>query len=232
MAVQAAYAAEIVATIAAGPGLRLLHETLLSEYRRVEQAQDRTGWRSMACWRPSWCSAPASLPDAPALPDCPAVSCLPARLARDPVCAPVPPRAQCAALLFLQRRGRPGLVSELSGAVSHRPQPGTSRITAPLSASASSAAERRIIIYANKPTDDGERATDLERLMQQHGSRPRSLCIVGIVPMSPRPSPGCPAPRRWCISATAAGIRCSTASSHGARGAGHYDQRRGHDHGQ
>ena len=33
-------------------------------------------------------------------------------------------------------------------------------------------ADRRIIIYANTPTDAGEQAADLERAMQRHGLPP------------------------------------------------------------
>ena len=43
-------------------------------------------------------------------------------------------------------------------------------------------ADRRIIIYANTPTDDGERATDLERLMQQHGIPPQVIVHRGHSP--------------------------------------------------
>src|SRR5207249_915040 len=46
----------------------------------------------------------------------------------------------------------------------------------------SSGAGRRIVLYANRPTDDGERATELERLMQQHGVLPQVIVHRGHSP--------------------------------------------------
>jgi hypothetical protein len=37
-------------------------------------------------------------------------------------------------------------------------------------------------MYANKPTDDGERATELDRLMQQHGMLPQVIIHRGHSP--------------------------------------------------
>jgi len=46
----------------------------------------------------------------------------------------------------------------------------------------SSGANRQIVLYANKPTNDGERATELDQLMEQHGVAPQVIVHRGHSP--------------------------------------------------
>jgi len=66
-AVQAAYAAEILDTAADGAGLRLLRDTLLTEYRRVEHAQDPHGLAVYGLLTAQLVQRTGGLPDAPEL---------------------------------------------------------------------------------------------------------------------------------------------------------------------
>jgi len=185
VAVQAAYAAEIVDTVADGPGRRLLHDTLLTEYRRVERAQDLHGLAVYGVLAAQLLQRTGGLPDAPALttiaqryrPYLPDWHAIPfAHLFHDG--------------LNVQRHffynDEDGQGSFQSFMAQYRATPAWHvedygafvRVI-------SSAADRRIIIYANKPTDDGERATDLERLMQQHGIPPQVIVHRGHSPYVP-----------------------------------------------
>jgi hypothetical protein len=185
VAVQAAYAAEILATAADGPVLRLFRDTLLSEYQRVEQAQDPHGLAVYGVLAAQLLQRTGELSDAPALassvqryrsylPDWHAIPL--ARLFHDG--------------LNVQRyffyHDEDGQGSFQSFLAQYRAAPawhvedhGTFiRVS-------STAADRRIVLYANKPTDDGERATDLERMMQHHGVPPQVIVHRGHSPYVP-----------------------------------------------
>jgi hypothetical protein len=185
VAVQAAYAAEIVDAAADGPGLRLLHDTLLTEYRRVERAQDSHGLAVYGVLAAQLVQRTGGLPDAPALttlaqryrPYLPDWQAIPfARLFYDG--------------LNVQRyffyNDEDGQGSFQSFLAQYRAAPawhvedhGTFvRVSAAV-------AGRCMIIYANKPTDDGERATDMERLIQQHGTAPQVIVHRGHSPYVP-----------------------------------------------
>ena len=185
VAVQAAYAAEIGATITAGPGLRLLHETLLTEYGRVERAQDQAGLAVYGLLAAQVVQRTGGLPEAPAL-----------RTIAQRYRASLPDwHAIPFARLFhqglnVQRyffyNDEDGQSSFQSFLTQYRTAPswhvedyGTFvRVR-------SSAAERRIIIYANKPTDDGPQATHLEHRMQQDGLAPQLIVHRGHSPYVP-----------------------------------------------
>jgi hypothetical protein len=182
MAVQAAYAAEIVDTTADGPGLPLLRDTLLSEYRRVERTQDPHGLAVYGLLVAQLVQRTGGLPDAPEfitiaqryrpyLPDWRTIPL--ARLFQDG--------------LNLQRyffyNDEDGHGSFQSFLAQYRAAPAWHvEDYGPFVRLSAAVADKRIIIYANTPTDDGERATDLERLMQQHGMPPQVIVHRGHSP--------------------------------------------------
>ena len=182
IAVQAAHAAEIVDTIVDGQSLRLLRETILNEYRRVERAQDQRGLAVYGLLAAQLVQRTGSLPETPEL-----TAIAQAYRPYLPDWQDIPVAQLFHNGLNVQRHffynDEDGQGSFRSFMAQYRAAPawhvedyGTFvRMT-------SSGANRRIIIYANKPTDDGERATALERLMQQEGVLPQVIIHRGHSP--------------------------------------------------
>jgi len=185
MAVQAAHAAEILDTAADGQSLRLLRETILNEYRRVERSQDQRGLAVYGLLAARLVQSTGGMPETPELTTI-------AQLYRSylPDWQAIPVAQFFHDGLNVQRyffyNDDDGQGSFRSFMTQYRAAPawhledyGTFvRLT-------SSGAGRRIILYANKPTDAGERATDLDRLMQQHGVPPQIIVHRGHSPYVP-----------------------------------------------
>jgi hypothetical protein len=182
IAVQAAHAAEILDTISNDQSLGLLRETLLKEYRRVERSQHRPGLAVYGLLVAQLVQRTGGRPETPELttiaqvyrPYLPDWQAIPtAQLFHDG--------------LNVQRHffynDDDGQGSFRSFMAHYRSAPGWRvedygsfvRLT-------SSGANRRIVVYANKPTDDGERAAALDRLMQQHGVPPQVIIHRGHSP--------------------------------------------------
>jgi hypothetical protein len=182
MAVQAAYAAEILDTAADGQSLHLFRETILNEYRRVERAQDRRGLGVYGLLAAQLVQRTGSVPGTGGLTTI-------AQVYRPylPNWLDIPVAQLFHNGLNVQRHffynDSDGQGSFRSFMAQYHAAPawrvedyGTFvRVT-------SSGAGRRIILYANKPTDDGERATALDRLMQQHGVLPQFVVHRGHSP--------------------------------------------------
>jgi hypothetical protein len=185
IAVQAAHAAEILDTTVDGQSLRLLRETILNEYRRVERAQDQRGLAVYGLLAAQLIQRTGSMPETPEL------------TAIAQVYRPYLPDWQDIPVAQLFHNGlnvqrhffyndddgqgsfRSFMAHYHAAPAWHIEDYGTFvRLTA-------SGAGRRIILYANKPTDDGERAVDLERLMQQHGVLPQVIVHRGHSPYVP-----------------------------------------------
>ena len=183
--VQAAHAAEILDTTSDGQSLHRLRETILNEYRRVEQSQDRRGLAVYGLLAAQLVQRTGSVPETPELTTI-------AQMYRPylPDWQDIPVAQLFHNGLNVQRyffyNDDDGQGSFRSFMAQYRAAPawhvedyGTFvRMT-------SSGADRQIVLYANKPTDDGERATDLERLMQQHGVAPQVFVHRGHSPYVP-----------------------------------------------
>jgi len=164
--IQAAYAAAILDTISDGQRLRLLRDVLRNEYRRVERSQDQRGLAVDGWLAAQLVQRSGGMPDAPALttiaqryrPYLPDRHAIPfAQLFHNG--------------LNVQRHffyhDDDGQGSFQNFLAQYRAAPAWHvEDHGPFVRITSSGADRRIVIYANKPTDDGERATDLERRMQ------------------------------------------------------------------
>jgi hypothetical protein len=185
MVTQAAYAAEILDTVAYGPGRSLLQDTLLTEYQRVEQTRHPRGLAVYGLLAAQLVQRTAGRPDAPMLtalarqyrPYLPDWHALPVtRLFHDG--------------LNVQRHffynDEDGRGSFQSFMAQYRAAPAWQvedhdtfvRISAAV-------ADRRIVIYANTPTDAGEQAATLERAMQRHGLPPQMIVHRGHSPYVP-----------------------------------------------
>ena len=182
IAVQAAHAAEILDTASDGQSLRLFRDTIINEYRRVERSQDQQGLAVYGLLAARLAQRTGGMPETPAL----------ATIAQ--LYHPYLPDWHDIPFAHLFHNGLnvqryffynddDGQGSFRSFMAQYRSAPawqvedyGTFvRMT-------SSGADRRIVIYANKPTDDGERATELNRLMQQHGMPPQVIIHRGHSP--------------------------------------------------
>lgn len=182
IAVQAAHAAEIMDTASDDQNLRLLRETLVNEYRRVERLQDRQGLAVYGLLAAQLVQRTGSMPDMPELTSI-------AQLYHPylPDWQEIPTAQLFHNGLNVQRyffyNDEDGQGSFRSFMAQYRSASGWRvedygtfvRMT-------SSGANRQMIIYANKPTDDGERAAELERLMQQHGVPPQVIIHRGHSP--------------------------------------------------
>jgi hypothetical protein len=185
IAVQAAHAAEILDTTVDGQRLRLLRETLLNEYRRVERAQDQRGLAVYGLLAAQLVQRMGDMPETPAL------------TAIAQMYHPYLPDWQTIPMAHLFHNGLnvqrhffynddDGQGSFRSFMAHYRDAPAWhSEDYGSFVRLTSSGADRRIIIYANKPTDDGERAADLERLMQHHGVPPQVIVHRGHSPYVP-----------------------------------------------
>jgi len=185
MTVQAAYAAEILDTALDGQRLRLVRDLLINEYRRVERSQDQQGLAVYGLLVARLVQLTGGMPETPELTTI-------AQLYRPylPDWQEIPFAQLFHNGLNVQRyffyndddgQGsfRSFMAQYHSAPAWHIEDYGTFvRMT-------SSGADRRIIMYANRPTDDGERATDLDRLMQQHGVSPQVIVHRGHTPYVP-----------------------------------------------